>query len=172
MADALTPPLLVAAVVLAIAGFAKLRAPSGAMRALQSLGLPASPVLVRAFAVGEVALATWALIHPSRLVVAALAAAYASFALISTALARRHASCGCFGAASPPASAAQASISATFAAVALVSATAPSLHGFAWLLDRPAWTALVLVLASAGSAYGAVVAYVAVPSAWSAWSGR
>lgn len=171
MADALTPPLLVAAAVLAIAGLAKLRAPNGAVRALHSLGVPASPLLVRAFALGEVALATWALIHPSRLVVALLAAAYASFALITGALARRHASCGCFGAASPPASAAQASISTAFAAVALVSALTP-VHGVGWLLDRSTWSAIVLMAATAGSAYGAVVAYTEIPSAWSAWSGR
>jgi hypothetical protein len=171
MADALTPPLLVAAAVLAIAGLAKLRAPNGAVRALRSLGMPASPLLVLAFALGEVVFAAWALIHPSRVVVAALAAAYASFALITGALARRNASCGCFGAASPPASAAQASISAVFGAVAL-AATVPSVHGIGWLLDRSTWSAIVLIAATAGSAYGAVVAYTEIPSAWSAWSGR
>jgi hypothetical protein len=171
VADALTPPLLVAAAVLLVAGLAKLRAPNGAVRALRSLGAPAAPLLVRAFAFGEVALAAWALIHPNRFVVAGLAAAYASFAATAAALARRNASCGCFGAASPPASAAQASISAAFAAVALASVLT-SVHGVGWLLNRSTTAAIVLVTATAGAAYAAVVAYTEIPSAWSAWSGR
>ena len=50
MADVLTAPLAVAALVLIVAGVAKLRAPAPAAAALRELGLPAAALPIRAFA--------------------------------------------------------------------------------------------------------------------------
>ena len=50
MADVLTDPLAVAAIVLVVAGVAKLRAPGPAVRALRGLGLPAAALVRSAFA--------------------------------------------------------------------------------------------------------------------------
>jgi hypothetical protein len=176
MADALTPPLLIAAAVLAVAAVAKLRAPAGAAGALVSLAVPLlgagmRAAVVRAFAVAELALALWVLLHPAPVACGVIALLYAAFAVITLVLARRQASCGCFGAEGPPASVAQSAISSALAAVAVLAAGSGA-HGVSWLLDHPAWRAAVLLMGIAGAVYGAVIAYTAIPPAWSAWSGR
>jgi methylamine utilization protein MauE len=171
MAEALTPPLLVAAAVLLLAGAAKLRSPAAAAHALRTLGVPARGGLVRALAVAELALALLVMLAPSRPATGAIACLYAVFALITLLLARQRASCGCFGEAGPPASSAQSLISLLFSAVAWL-ATASSAHGLPWVLGRPLGSAVVVVLGAGAAAFGAVVAYTEVPSAWAAWSGR
>ena len=82
MSQALTPPFLVAALVLCVAGVAKLRAPRRAMGAL---------------AVGEVALGAACLVQPTRPEALALAVVYMSFTAVAVVLRRRRLSCGCFG---------------------------------------------------------------------------
>ena len=74
MSAALTPPLLVAAGVLCLAGALKLRSPAPAERALSILGLHATPIIVRSFATVEIALGGWA-ISAGRAAAAASAAA-------------------------------------------------------------------------------------------------
>jgi hypothetical protein len=170
MADALTAPLLVAAVVLAVAGIAKLRFPAGAERALRTLGLLVSGIAIRGFAVGEIALAAWVLLDPGPIANVALAGVYAIFALMTILLARRQASCGCFGESSTPASASQSAISAALSVVALLAAVAGA-HGIDWMLHRSVPSGIVLIVGVAGAAYGTVVAYSQIPSAWTAWSG-
>ncbi|MGI8507418.1 MAG: hypothetical protein ACR2MK_11585, partial [Solirubrobacteraceae bacterium] len=59
MADALTIPHAVAALVLVLAGLAKLRSPGAAARAVG-----VAPAPIRAFAGFEVALGAWALLSP------------------------------------------------------------------------------------------------------------
>jgi hypothetical protein len=176
MADALTPPLLVASAVLMVAAVAKLWAPAGAAGALVTLGVPvrraaARLVAVRAFAVGELGLGIWVVLWPSRVACGVIAALYGAFAVITLLLARRRAACGCFGAEGPPASAAQSVVSSALALVALVAAVA-GVHGAGWVLDLPLGRAAVLAVALAGATYGAVIAYTVAPVAWHAWSGR
>ena len=112
MADVLTAPLAVAALVLIVAGVAKLRAPAPAAAALRELGLPAAALAIRAFAAGEIALGVWALAAPTSVAAIALACCYAAFAVLALLLASRRAACGCFGEGDFPASRAQALLSA------------------------------------------------------------
>ena len=56
MTDALTPLFAVAAIVLCVAGLAKLRSPATATRALHAVRLPAPVWAVRALALAEIAL--------------------------------------------------------------------------------------------------------------------
>jgi hypothetical protein len=168
VADVLTAPLAVAALVLVVAGVAKLRAPAPAVGALRELGLPAAAPPIRAFAAGEIALGVWALASPTTVAATALAGCYAAFAGLALLLASRRAACGCFGEGDFPASRGQALISAVLA-VACAAATIWSAPGIA---DRPAAQAVVLVIAIAGSAYATVLAYTLLPAAWSAWSAR
>jgi hypothetical protein len=173
MAQALTPPFLLAALVLCVAGAAKLRSPAAAVRALAALGLArgARAGLVRAFAVGELALGAWCLLAPARLAAGALACLYAIFSGLALLLARRRSSCGCFGEGDGPASIVQSLLSAALALVALAALLSMP-HGLGWLLQRPPTIATVSILGIAGSVYGTVLAYTELPLAWASWSAR
>jgi hypothetical protein len=171
VADVLTDPFAVAAIVLAVAGVAKLRAPGVAVAALREAGLPASAWLVRAFAAFEVALGVWCILSPGAAAAVVLACCFAAFAGLALLLARRRAACGCFGESDAPASTAHAVISAALAAVCVLAAIHTP-HGVAWLLDQGAGNAVVLVIGIAGSAYATVLAYTQLPGAWTAWSAR
>jgi hypothetical protein len=59
-------------------------------------------------------------------------------------------------------------LSAALAIVALLAAI--SLPPSLWSL--PAGSAAIVLIAGAGAAYAAVVAYTVVPAAWGAWSSR
>jgi len=166
--DVLTAPLAVAALVLVVAGVAKLRAPAPAVGALRELGLPVGQPVIRVFAAFEVALGVWALARPGGVPAIALACCYALFAVLTLLLARHRAACGCFGEGDLPASSLHAVISAVLAAACTAAAIWPP-HG---ILDRPAGQAVVLVIGIAASAYAAVLAYTLLPAAWSAWSAR
>jgi hypothetical protein len=176
VAVALTPPFAVAAIVMCVAAIAKARAPGTAVSALDALGLPAGALLVRVLAAAELALGVWCLLAPGPLNGAIMAAAYAGFCLLALLLARRHASCGCFGDHETPASAAQATISAALSLLAFLAAVSAvsaggAPHGVGWLVDQPAARALVLALGIVAGAYGLVIAYTQLPRAWSAWAG-
>jgi uncharacterized membrane protein YphA (DoxX/SURF4 family) len=171
---ALTPPFAAAALVLCIAGVAKLRSPAEAVEALRTLGVPGSRFLMRILGVFEVVLGLLAVFEPSRVVAAVVAALYAVFCAVSLLLARHRAACGCFGEAGTPASALQSLLSGALSLVALAAATAwPLAHGLAAVFDSgsPALGA-VLLFGIAAVVYALVLAYTELPSAWSAWSGR
>lgn len=167
MRQALIAPLDVAALVLCVAGLAKLRAPGVAGRALDALGLPGRASLVRAFAVAELVLGVVCLVWPTSAGAAALAAVYAAFALIARALARRRAACGCFSGDDAPASSAQTLLSAILALVALAAALDPP-PSLGWVAAHSG----VLLVGIAGAAYATVLAYTELPRAVSAWSPR
>jgi hypothetical protein len=171
MAQALTAPFLVAALILCTAGIAKLRSPATAARALVTAGLPSSTLAVRAFAAAEVCLGAWSMLAPGRVVAAALACTYAGFAGLVVLLARRAASCGCFGAGDAPASSVQSIVSAALAIVSAAAAAWPA-HGLGWVLHRPPGIASGLLVGIGGAVYGTVVAYTELPLAWSSWSAR
>ncbi len=164
MADALTIPHAVAAIVLGVAGLAKLRSPRSAARAVRL-----APRWIRTFAGFEVALGVWALLMAGSASSALMAALYAGFAALTLALARAGAACGCFGAPSAPASPIQALVSAALALVCAVSAAAAP-HALGWILERPVGTATVLVLGTAAAVYGTVLAYSELPQLWRSWS--
>ena len=166
MAHAVTPPFAVAALVLCIAAVAKLRSPRTAANALAVLGAPAGVTLVRAIAVGELALGCWCIVEPSRAGAALIALVYAAFAGVGLVLARRHASCGCFGAGETRATPAQALLSAALMMVA-IAATISGSHGLPWIVQHGAAVLLIGVVAAA---YGTVLTYTQLPAAWGAWS--
>jgi Methylamine utilisation protein MauE len=169
MAQALTPPMLLAVAVLCIAGAAKLRSPAAAARAFAALRLPASTALVRAVATTEIALGVWWALEPGRPAAACVAAIYAAFALAAALLARSRSDCGCFGESELPASNWQAALSAIFALVAIGALVAHA-HGLGWVLDRPALEAATIVIGTAGATSATVLAYTALPAAWTSWS--
>jgi hypothetical protein len=94
-----------------------------------------------------------------------VALTYLGLAALSFSLARRAASCGCFGEGDAPASVAQSLLSVVLALVSLAPA-----HAVTWVAGRPAPSAIVLVLGICAAAYGTVVAYAELPPAWRAWS--
>jgi hypothetical protein len=168
MADVLTAPLAVAALVLIVAGLAKLRAPAPAAAALRELGRPAGQPLIRVLAVFEIAVGIWVLASPAGVAAIAIACCYALFAALALLLSRRRAACGCFGETDFPASRLQALISALLAAACAAAAVWPA-HG---VLDRPADQAVVLMIGIVASGYATVLAYTLLPAAWSAWSAQ
>ena len=102
---ALSAPVLAAAVVLAVAGVAKLARPSGTVLALREAGLPTGTALVSVLGIVELALGTTVVVWAPRAALALLAVAYVAFAAFSARLLARRggaASCGCFGAARTP----------------------------------------------------------------------
>jgi hypothetical protein len=166
---ALTPLYATAAIVLAVAGLAKLRAPAGAAAALRTLGVRVGSVLVRAVAAAELLVAALCLLRPSTVSAVLLAVVYAGFAGISALLARSNSSCGCFGESDAPASVVQSILSAAIAILMLAAAFAGP-HGIGWLFGRAPASAVVLGVGIAGCAYAIVLAYRELPQAWSAWS--
>jgi hypothetical protein len=156
VSQALTPPFLVAALVLCVAGVAKLRAPRRAMGAL---------------AVGEVGLGAACLVHPTRPEALALSVVYMAFTVVAVVLRRRRLSCGCFGENDFPVSLAHVIASELLGSLALAAAIAGP-RGLGWLAERSAVGAAVLLIGVAGAAYAAVLVYTAVPRAWAAWSGE
>jgi hypothetical protein len=167
----LTTPIAVAAIVLAVAGAAKLRSPDGARHALAAAGLSVPGAAVRTIACAELALAALVLLVPGRATSALLAAMYAVLALVARTLTRRGAACGCFGGDDVPATAAHVWLSAVLALIAAAAVAWPA-HGIAWLLATSPGVAGPLALGVAGAAYATVLAYTELPSAWSAWRPR
>ncbi len=164
------PPFAVAAAVLCVAAVAKLRSPGTAANALAVLGVPAALVLIRAIALCELALGCWCIAAPSRIGAALLAFAYGGFAGLGLVLARRRASCGCFGAGETRATPAQAALSAALMVVAAAAAISVP-RGLPWIVQRGAGGAVVLLIAVAAAVYATVLAYTELPAAWGAWSG-
>jgi hypothetical protein len=171
MAEVLTPIFATAALIVCLAGAAKLRSPGGAARALRTLGLPGNRLLVRGLAVGEVALGLACAIDPRPVLAGGLACLYGIFATVAFALIRKRADCGCFGETDIPASVLQSALSAALALGALLSVVWTP-HGLGWVLDRSGATAVVLVVGIGGAVYASVMAYTVLPQAWGAWSGR
>jgi hypothetical protein len=97
--EILLPALLAAAAVLVLAGAAKLREPTAAIRFAATLGVPLPGVFVRAAAVVEIAVGVGALWRP-RPAAIAIALLYALFTVLVARQLRRGGGlpCGCLGA--------------------------------------------------------------------------
>lgn len=169
---ALSAPLAVAALVLCVAGIAKLRSPRTATLALRAAGIPAGGPLIPAFGGCELAVGLLALLVRGRVPAVAIACLYALFAVLALVLARRHASCGCFGEHDAPASVTQALLSAASAGVGLAASVAPPPTAAAWVAGHGPGLAVPLTIGVLGAVYGTVVAYTELAGAWQAWSGR
>jgi hypothetical protein len=166
VSQALTPPFLVACLVLCLAGLAKLCAPQTAAGALG-----VSPGVIRALALGELALGAVCAIHPTRAGAAALAAVYTLFAFVAVVLRRRRMACGCFGDDGLPVSLAHVIASGLLAALAAGAALAGP-RGLGWLVGQPGVGAATVAVGVAGATYAVVLVYTAAPRAWATWSGE
>jgi hypothetical protein len=92
------------ALLLALAGYAKLRRPRPATEALRAAGFPAPAALVRVLSVGELTIALGGLVLPGPVGAALLAIAFACLGA-AAAVGGHHAgsvACGCFGDADGP----------------------------------------------------------------------
>jgi hypothetical protein len=119
-------PFLAAAALLVVAGVPKVVDPVPLVRALRATGMPVPPLLVRAFALAEVAIGVWALVAPGRVSSGLVAAAYLVFTLfVARVLARGGVlgSCGCFGRADTPATRTHLGLTAAATLVALWATT-------------------------------------------------
>lgn len=126
--DAAAGPYLASALLLVVAGAAKVRDPLPLVRALRSARLPAPVAAVRALAVVEVALGLAAVLLGGRVTAVLVAASYAAFtAFVLLARARGGvlASCGCFGRADTPPTAAHVVTTGALALLAAGVAVAP-----------------------------------------------
>lgn len=166
--SALAPAFALLALLLALAGIAKLRSPAPAGAALFALRLPSASWIVRAIGAGEVALGLACLLVPGPLTAPLLALAYAGFALVVLALARTAADvpCGCFGEGSFTATRAHAAVDAVAAAIAAAFALAPASGPLDWLEEPLAGS--VALAAVACSAWVCWALFTAPPSIWGA----
>jgi hypothetical protein len=176
MRDALTVPIATAALVLCLAGVAKVRAPATAVAALEEAGLTgpvrwgwAAAPLIRVFAALELMVGCAALTAGGA-AAAVMAGAYAGFAGLALVLARRASVCGCFGEHEAPATAWHSALSAALAALCGAAALIGEPRSLAWqALHRPPAAAGLLVLAACACAYATLLAYTELPASWRAW---
>jgi hypothetical protein len=163
--DALAGPYLAAAVLLVAAGGAKLIDPLPLVRALRSVGLPASGGLVRAGAAGELLLGLLAVATGARLAAAGVALSYAAFTGFVLVALRRGgvlASCGCFGKADTPPTRSHVAVTAGFAAAAAAVAVRP-LGALPGLLAAQPGAGLPLLVAAAAVAVTAYLVLSLLP---------
>jgi hypothetical protein len=166
VSQALTPPFLVACLVLCLAGLAKLRAPETA-----AAGLGLRRRSVRVLAGGEFAIGAVCALEPSHLGAGVVAAVYAMFALVAVVLMRRRVACGCFGDNDFRVTRAHVIASELLAALAAAAAlTTP--RGVGWLAGQSGLRGAALVAGVAGAVYAVALVYTAVPRAWATWSGE
>jgi hypothetical protein len=172
--DALAVPVAAGALVLCVAGAAKLTSPGAAVRALERGGLSrlANAPLVRLAAVAEAVIGCWTLSLGGRSALVALASAYAVFGGLSLWLRARSAACGCFGEndSDTPVGVLHVTLNAALALVGVAAALAPP-PTLVWLAGHRSGLAASAAAAAAGAcAYGIVLAYSLLPAAWNAWS--
>jgi hypothetical protein len=126
--DALAGPYLASALLLVVAGAAKVRDPLPLVRALRSAWLPAPVAGVRLLAVAEVVLGLAAVLRGGRVTALLVALSYATFT--GFVLVARHrggvlASCGCFGRADTPPTTGHVVVTGALALLAVGVAAAP-----------------------------------------------
>jgi hypothetical protein len=168
--EILAPPLYLAAGLLVVSGASKLRRPDPAARALYAAGVPAARAASRALGGAELLVGAVALVRPTPLGAAAVAATYAGFAgfLAYLKLWRPEASCGCAGGREVPPHGLHIALDLLAAAVGAGASLLPTPGIVAYVseLGLPA----IPLLAAVG-ATGAVAAIVAteVPAALAAY---
>jgi hypothetical protein len=155
MVDALASGALAgAAVLLAVAGAAKVVDPSRLVGALAALGWPASGTLVRVAAVAETVLGVATVVGGGRVLALLVAASYLGFAAFVMAALRAGTpleTCGCIGRADTPPSPEHVVVDGLLAGGAVLAGAtdAPALWDASWV----AWPVALVV---AVVAYGAL----------------
>jgi hypothetical protein len=164
------PLVSVLAVVLVVAGAAKLRSPAAAAEALRSAGLPAGAVPARLVGTAEAGIGALVLAAPTRPALVLMSALYAllgGFALRLLVVAGPAASCGCFGADAPP-SPLHAGFDACAALVAAVAAVDPP-PGLPQLAARAPLPGIALVAGCCAAAYAVTLVLGRLPEAMTAY---
>src|SRR3954452_17788639 len=134
-----TAPLLVAGVLLAVAGAPKALDPTNTVGALRSVGLRARPLTVRVFGAVETALGIGAIITGARPLVALVALSYAGFSGFLVVALRKGgmvSSCGCLGRADTPPTRSHLAVTVGLALTSLLAAVsgADGLSTIDWTL--------------------------------------
>jgi len=146
---ALTGPALVAAALLVLAGAMKVADPAMTVGALRALGLPGSPLVVRAGAAAEVVLGLVAIVVGGPLAWALVALSYLAFAAFVVAALRAGTmvgSCGCFGREDTPPHPVHVGFDLALAAVAVAVAFRGDEAPLAAVADHPGEGAVVVAL--------------------------
>jgi uncharacterized membrane protein YphA (DoxX/SURF4 family) len=154
----------VAALVLVVAGGAKLARPTETTPTLRRAGLPSWSAVARALGVVEVAVGASVLISGGRITLAALALVYLGLAVFAGAQ-RRHSgsSCGCFGSHSAPLTRRHVAINAVSAAAAATAALSPQGSGAEVLRSQGAVVAVLSAVLLAAAAWLVQLHLTAVP---------
>jgi uncharacterized membrane protein YphA (DoxX/SURF4 family) len=150
------PILAVAAGVLVVSGFAKLRRPVPAAEAVRAVGLPGGVAFVRVLAVIEIAVGAICLIDPVPIASGALAVLYlalAAFVMLAWRLPEPPASCGCMGTdEDPPPHPLHAAIDVVLACGGVLAVISPAYGIGTMAADAPALTLPLLVGLACGVA--------------------
>lgn len=154
------------ALLLLVAGAAKLVRPDATRVALRTAGLPSTRAVVRLLGAAEVGAAAVTFAVPGVLGASLVAVFYAGFAAFSALLLRRsrgRASCGCFGGDDAPVTTVHVWLNVAVAAAAALTLTEPTPSFVDAMGDTPAagipFAALVLLLA-----WLLFVAYTVLPA--------
>jgi hypothetical protein len=169
MSAALLPAFSAAALLLAIAGVAKVTSPYLAQASLSAAGVRIPAVAVRLLGAGELAVGGAAFLEPTTFTAAATAVAYGGFCLFTVRLLRTTAGtrvdCGCFGGAGSEASPVHLGLNAIAFAICIGATAAPP-PGPDWVLARAPLTATAICLGVAAATYAAYLVFTAFPRAW------
>jgi len=163
--DALAGPVVVACVLVALAGGFKVLRPAPTSGALRAMRLPSSPHLVRALGVGELVLSVAAVATFSRpllLLVAAAYIAFAGFVVVALQSDTPLQSCGCFGQIDTPPSGAHVVVNLA-AATTLGAAGVTGTPGLDVILPDQPWSAVPFLLLVAVCSYLCVVLLTVLP---------
>ena len=137
----LTAPVLVACLLLIVAGALKLRRPVHTVGALRSVGLPASAPAARVLGGFEILLGTATALTGNAVLIALVAAAYAAFtAFVARARATGGAlaSCGCVGRPDTPPTVTHLLVTGGLAIACAAAAVRAGVAGSDWLTGSPA----------------------------------
>jgi len=163
--DALAGPVVVACVLVALAGGLKLLRPAPTAGALRAIRLPSSRFFVRTLGLGELVLGVAAVATFARPLLVLVAAAYIAFAGFVVAALQSDTplqSCGCFGQADTPPSGAHVVVNlAAAGTLCAAGLTGPS--GLDVILPDQPWSAVPFVLLVIVCSYLCVVMLTVLP---------
>ena len=158
--------LFAAALVLGVAGVAKVATPDGTRVALRTAGLPSGRWVSRLLGLAELAIAATALVVAGRLGAALVALAFLGFAGFSALLltrSRGKASCGCFGGVDSPITRIHVVLNIVLAAAVAACIANPVPSVTATAADTP-WAGLPFALLVVLLAWVLQVAFTTLPA--------
>lgn len=154
-----------AAIVLVVAGVAKLARPHDTARALRAAGLPGAAAAVRIGSAAEIVIGIAAVVTGNRVAAALVAASYVGFAaFVAQALVRRLplSTCGCLGEPDTPPTVLHVVLDLGLAAAASVAAVRPVTTLWDEMTEHPA-EAVVLTALVAVAVHLVITALAALP---------